>query len=129
MRYPDFIKKSDTIGICAPSCGITEEEKIVKLENAENQLRKLGYKIIETQSVRIQEKGRSASAKQRANEFMELYENPEVKLIIFATGGDFLCEVLDYLDFEKLKLLPPKWIQGYSDITGIEFMFNTILWQ
>ena len=58
---------------------------------------------------------------------MELLENDEVKLIIFATGGDFLCEMLDYLDFEKIKTLKPKWMQGYSDITGISYLFNTIL--
>ena len=127
MRYPENLKIGDTIGICAPSCGIVEEDKIIKLDKAEKQLEEMGYKIIETKSVRTQEKGRSASGKQRAEEFMELYLNPEVKLILFATGGDFLCEILDYLDFEKLKELPPKWMQGYSDITGIEFMFNTIL--
>lgn len=58
---------------------------------------------------------------------MQLWENPEVKLILCATGGDFLCEMLDYLDFEKIKQSKPKWIQGYSDITGLSFLFNTIL--
>jgi muramoyltetrapeptide carboxypeptidase LdcA involved in peptidoglycan recycling len=58
---------------------------------------------------------------------MELLENDEVKMILFATGGDFLCEMLDYLDFEKIKTLKPKWMQGFSDITGINFLFNTIL--
>ena len=100
---------------------------ILQLELAENQLRKMGYKIIETKSVRKENKGRSASGKQRAEEFMELLENKEVKLIIFAAGGDFLIEIFDYLDFEKIKDLKPKWLQGYSDITGIGFLFNTIL--
>ena len=31
------------------------------------------------------------------------------------------------MDFEKIKVLKPKWLQGYSDITGISFLFNTIL--
>ena len=97
------------------------------MEEAENQLRELGYRIIETESVRLEEKGRSTSAQKRANEFMELWEDPEVKLILCATGGDFLCEMLDYLDFEKIKQSKPKWIQGYSDITGLSFLFNTIL--
>ncbi len=127
MNYPESLKKGDLIGICAPSAGISEEEKIKKLEEAENQLRELGYRIIETESVRLEEKGRSTSAQKRANEFMELWEDPEVKLILCATGGDFLCEMLDYLDFEKIKQSKPKWIQGYSDITGLSFLFNTIL--
>lgn len=127
MNYPEKLKKGDTIGICAPSGGIAEKEDILQLELAENQLRKMGYKIIETKSVRKETKGRSVSGKERAKEFMELLENEEVKLIIFAAGGDFLIEIFDYLDFEKIKDLKPKWLQGYSDITGISFLFNTIL--
>lgn len=127
MNYPEKLKKGDTIGICAPSGGIAEKEDILQLELAENQLRKMGYKIIETKSVRKENKGRSASGKERAKEFMELLENEEVKLIIFAAGGDFLIEIFGYLDFEKIKNLKPKWLQGYSDITGISFLFNTIL--
>lgn len=127
MNYPEKLKKGDTIGICAPSGGIAEKEDILQLELAENQLRKMGYKIIETKSVRKETKGRSASGKERTKEFMELLENEEVKLIIFAAGGDFLIEIFDYLDFEKIKDLKPKWLQGYSDITGISFLFNTIL--
>lgn len=127
MNYPENLKIGDTIGICAPSAGISEPEKIEKLEIAEKNLENLGYKIIETDHVRTENFGRSANAKTRAKEFMELYTNKDVKLIIFATGGDFLCEMLDYLDWEKLKNLPPKWLQGYSDITGISYLFNTIL--
>ena len=127
MNYPEKLKKGDTIGICAPSGGIAEIEDILQLELAENQLRKMGYKVIETKSVRKENKGRSASGKQRAEEFMELLKNEEVKLIIFAAGGDFLIEIFDYLNFEEIKNLKPKWLQGYSDITGISFLFNTIL--
>ena len=127
MNYPENLKLGDTIGICAPSAGIVNPEKIEKLELAKKALEEMGYKVIETAHVRTEEKGRSASAKIRAQEFMELYENKDVKLIIFATGGDFLCEMIDYLDWEKLKTLQPKWMQGFSDITGISYLFNTIL--
>lgn len=126
MRYPKKLNIGDTIGICAPSCGI-DLDKIEKLKIAEKNIEKMGYNIIETGSVRKNIKGRSTSAKQRVAEFMKLYENPDVKLIIFATGGDYIFETFEYLDFERLKVLPPKWIQGYSDITGFEFLFNTIL--
>lgn len=127
MNYPEKLKIGDTIGICAPSCGIVNSAKQIKLDNAIIQLKELGYKIIETESVRKEYKGRSTTAQKRAEEFMELYNNPDVKLIIFATGGDFLCEMLDYLNFEELKKLPTKWLQGYSDISSLTFLFNTIL--
>ncbi len=127
MNYPEFLKKGDYIGICAPSDGITKPFKIKKLEAAKEQLIEMGYHVIETESVRKSEKGKSASAEVRAKEFMQLLEDDRIKLIIFAAGGDFLCEMLDYLDFDKIKMLKSKWMQGYSNITSIGFLFNTIL--
>lgn len=126
MRYPESLKIGDTIGICAPSKGAADPEKLEALEKAINQLKNMGYNVIETASVRKDEKGRSAPAKVRAKEFMELWENQEVKLIIYAGGGDFLMEMLDYLDFNKLKNSTPKWTQGFSDITHLSFLLNTI---
>lgn len=124
MNYPEFLKVGDLIGICAPSAGIVKPEKIERLNYAIEALENMGYRVIETPSVRCEENGRSASAKVRAEEFMSLLKNESVKLIIFATGGDFLCEMLDYLDFDRIKKLNPKWMQGYSDITGISYLFN-----
>lgn len=107
--------------------GISKPEKIAKLQKAIEQLKDMGYRVIETESVRKSVQGASTSPEKRAEEFMELLENDEVKSIIFAAGGDFLPEMLDYLDFEKIKTLKPKWLQGYSDITNIGLLFNTIL--
>lgn len=126
MRYPEHLKLGDTIGICAPSSGTIEPEKIQKLELAIKKLKTMGYKVIETQSVRKDEQGRSAPAKIRAKEFMELWNNQEVKLIIYAGGGDFLMEMLEEIDFEALKRSTPKWTQGFSDITHLSFLLNTI---
>lgn len=126
MRYPEKLKIGDTIGICAPSDGISEPEKIEKLETAIKNLEQMGYKVIETESVRTSERGRSTSSKKRAEEFMELWKNEEVKLILYAGGGDFLMEILDELDFEEIKKYPSKWTQGFSDITTISFLLNTI---
>ena len=72
MNYPENLKIGDTIGICAPSAGIVKPEKIEKLDLAINSLEEMGYKVLETASVRKDEKGRSASAEIRAKEFMEL---------------------------------------------------------
>ena len=127
MNYPENLKIGDTIGICAPSAGIGEDEyKIKRYEAAIEQLKEMGYKVIETANVRSDYKARSSSAENRAKEFMELYSNDDVKLIIFASGGEYLCEMMDYLDLDKIKTMKPKWMQGYSDITGISFLFNTI---
>ena len=127
MKFPKKIKYNDIIGVTAPSAGITKEDKILRLDAASENFKKLGFRYIETDNVRTCEKGRSSSGKKRAEEFLKLWENPEVSAIIMATGGDFLVEMLEYLDFEKIKNAEPKWIQGYSDITGLAFIITTIL--
>lgn len=127
MRYPENLKIGDTIGICAPSDGIVEPEKIEKLNKAIEQLENIGYKVIETESVRKSIIGRSASAAKRAEEFMSLMKNDDVKLILYAGGGDFLMEMLEELDFEEMSKMKPKWTQGFSDITTISFLLNVVL--
>lgn len=126
MRYPEKLKIGDTIGICAPSSGTVEPDKLERLDKAIEQFKQLGYKVIETASVREDTQGRSAEGVVRAQEFMELWENEDVKLIIYAGGGDFLMEMLDYIDFSELKNSKPKWTQGFSDITHLSFLLNTI---
>lgn len=127
MKYPEYIKKGDTIGITAPSDGITGEAKIKRFENAKNNLIKMGYKVIETSNVRNSYKERSGTGKQRAEEFTKLWMNDDVKAIICASGGDFEAETLEYLDFELLKNSKPKWVQGYSDSTNLTFTLATML--
>ena len=124
MRYPDFLIKGDKIGVTAPSDGNKKETDFARLDNAKDKLEKLGFPVIETASVRKSEKGRSAEGKIRAAELMSLVENPEVKAIVSAKGGDFLCEMLPFLDYEKINQYP-KWYQGYSDNTGLVFPITT----
>ncbi len=127
MRYPNFIMQGDIIGVTAPSEGIIKEKELIRLDNVKNNLNGLGYKYIETENVRQNKMGRSANAKIRAEEFMKLWNNKEVSAIIMAKGGDFLTEILDYLNFDEIHKGEIKWIQGYSNITILTFLFTTML--
>lgn len=127
MKYPAFIQKGDTIAITAPSMGFYKEEQLREYDQAIRNLEKMGFTVIETENVRMDEAGRSSSAIERAKQFEQVWENEKVVAIICAKGGDFACEMLDYLDFEKLKNTKPKWLQGFSDITNLGFVFTTHL--
>ena len=127
MIYPNALKKGDTIATTAMSDGITDPNKLKRIDNAIDQIKEMGYEFLETSNTRTSYKGRSSSAKERAEQFTELWQNEKVKSIIMITGGDFLLETLEQLDFEELKKYPPKWVKGYSDITGITFLLTTIL--
>lgn len=126
MIYPQFIKKGDTIGVAAPSDGITEELKVKRLDNAIKKMNDYGYKIIETASVRKSKKGKSNESSIQSKELENLFLNKDINAIICASGGDFLLEMLPYFDFSKV-LKNPKWIQGYSDPTGLLFTITTNL--
>lgn len=127
MIYPKNIQLGDIIATTAPSGGITEDIKILTLDNAINNIKKLGYGYRETQNVRTEFLGRSSSAEQRAKQFTTLWNSDDVSAIIFAAGGDFLVEILDYIDFKEIQRCKPKWLQGFSDITGLNFIITTML--
>lgn len=124
MIYPKFIKKGDTIGITALSNGVTEKEELTRLNLARENLQKAGFHTIETKNVRTSDKGRSSSGKERARQLEELYQNSNVSIIIGATGGDFLLEMLSDLNWDLIQQ-NPKWLQGYSDLTGLLFIITT----
>ncbi len=127
MKYPKFIQKGDKIAVTAPSAGFCKEEQLQEYDNAIKNIQKMGFQFWETENVRTCENARSSSAKERAKQFMQVWEDESVRAIICAKGGDFACEMLDYLDFERLKKLSPKWLQGFSDITNLGFVLTTNL--
>ena len=126
MIYPEFLKEHDTIGVTAPSDGITDKVKLKRLDNAIKNFEDRSFIIKETPNVRCSVKGRSSSSKERAEELERLYKDDNVKTIITSGGGDFLLEMLSELDFNVIKD-NPKWLQGYSDPTGLLFTITTNL--
>lgn len=126
MIYPKGILKNACIGVTSPSDGITKKEKIYRLDNAIKKFNELGFKIKETNNVRTSIKGRSSSAKTRARELEDLFKDDNVSAIICSSGGDFLLEMLSELDFGVIKN-NPKWLQGFSDPTGLLYTITTNL--
>ena len=94
--YPEKIKNGDTLGITAVSMPANKDKIDLSIKNIES----LGLNVIETNNVR-QNGIVSSNAKTRAEELLELYKNPEVKYIIAARGGEFLMEMLPFLNEHK----------------------------
>ena len=125
MKKISFLCEGNGIGITAPSDGNSKQTDLVRLENGKMNLEERGYRVKETASVRMSKRGRSAEKQVRADEFMSLIADPEINWIVCAKGGDFLLEILPYLDLELIRK-NPKWIQGYSDNTGILYPVTTL---
>lgn len=120
MKYPEFIQKGGTIGICAPSAGVGR--KMNDFDRSVSYLKGLGYSIKESESVRVNDP-RSTDAANRGKELNELFEDDSVDCIMCAAGGDFLDEMIPYADFELMKQ-NPKWLYGMSDPTGLLFPYT-----
>jgi muramoyltetrapeptide carboxypeptidase len=126
LIYPDNLEKGTIIGVTATSAGLADPIDWIRMDNGISHFAKLGYPVTETDHVRKDEKGRSCDGRTRAVELMELFADSRVRVIVTATGGEYLMEMLSYVDFAVLAD-NPTWLQGYSDTTGIAFTVTTNL--
>ena len=123
MLYPRFLEKNDIIGITAPSQGVGDH--LASFKKSIKTLEEYGYKIKETASVR--NKGMvSTTGEKRSQELDEVITDKNVKMIICASGGDFLLEMLPTINWKNIKQ-SPKWIMGYSDPTAFLYITTTKL--
>lgn len=121
MRYPSFLKKDGTIGVIAPSFGVSGYPYQPQYENGVKKLKKLGYKIKEGKYIYGITKCASAPAKERAEDVMNAFLDPEVDFIMSVAGGELMNQILPYVDFKTLSHCTPKYVMGYSDNTHLTF--------
>ena len=125
MIYPKFIKPNDCIGVPAPSAGAYSIQKINRTNRAKEVFQELGYRTVLSKNILKCSRGRSSSAKERAQELSDMFQNKDIDFIICAAGGEFLMEILPYVNFELLKE-NPKFVAGFSDPTGLLFPITTL---
>lgn len=123
MIYPKKLKENDIIEIISPSNGV-KSKKIKKFEKAVENLNSYGFNVIEDKYVRNSENGVSSSAFNRSVELNKAIRDTDVKALIACSGGDYLVQILDLINFNYIKK-NIKWIQGQSDITPLLFYITT----
>ncbi|TWT01010.1 S66 peptidase family protein [Planomicrobium sp. CPCC 101079] len=102
-----------TIGVTAPSSGLQEVlHPLLHLTKERQESR--GFDVIIGETPWTQHEAKSAPAKKRASELMEMLMDDSIDLIFPPWGGEMLIEILEHLDFNRIE---PKWILGYSDIS------------
>ncbi len=117
MYYPKFLKDNDTIGITALSSGVGH--KMDSFNESVSYIQNQGFKVYETKNVRNDSEP-SSSALDRAKQFHQILNDPNISAIFCAAGGDFQIETMPYIDFDEIKK-HPKWILGASDPTNLLF--------
>jgi muramoyltetrapeptide carboxypeptidase LdcA involved in peptidoglycan recycling len=126
LLYPKSLEKGNKVGVTATSDGFVTPTDLVRLESGVKHFNDMGYPIVVTDNVRTSCKGRSSDGPTRARELMELITDTNIGTIFTACGGDYLVEMLPYINFDLIKA-NPKWIQGFSDTTVLVFPITTNL--
>jgi len=127
MRYGNFLQDGGTIGFVAPSFGCNIEPYRSGFDHALSRFRSMGYGIWTGPNVYEGSGiGISNSPDLCADEFMDAYCGDQADVIISCGGGELMCGILPYVDFDKIASSDPKWFMGYSDNTNLTFLLPTL---
>lgn len=114
ISYP-LLERNATIGVTAPSSGVSEEHHSL-LESALKRMEEKSFQVVTGKTLWTQDKEKSGPARKRADEFNQMMQDENIQMIFPPWGGELLIEILDFVDFDALQ---PKWIVGYSDISTL----------
>lgn len=111
--YPKLSLRS--IGVTAPSSGVSSEYHYILDQAIARQISR-GFEVTVGNTAWIQTFAKSAPAKTRAAELMEMLADPKIDIVMPPWGGELLIEILEHVDFQKIE---PKWVVGYSDTSAL----------
>ena len=127
MRYPQNLKKGGTIGFVAPSFGCATEPYKSAFLNAQKKFQEMGYQCQLGPNCYASEGiGISNTPEKCGKELTESYRSGENDCLISCGGGELMCEILEYVDFDAIREAPPKWYLGYSDNTNFTYLLTTL---
>lgn len=121
MISPPNLQKGELVAFAAPARSISKQE----LQTAINMLIEQGFRYRLDDEVLAVRNQFAGDAKHRTNHFQRLLDDPDVKAILCARGGYGSLQIIDQLDFSQFKKTP-KWIVGYSDITVLHALLQSI---
>lgn len=115
MLLPGFLKENDKIALVAPSGRLQKYE----LDSALKYISDWGFEAEFGKNIFkdfYMGYHYAGTDKERAEDFQDALDNPEIKAIWCCRGGYGSVKIIDRLNFDKF-LENPKWIIGYSDIS------------
>ena len=118
---PEYLKKGDTVGILATARKID----LATLEPGIKLLESWGLKVVIGKTIGKEQNQLAGADWQRATDFQEMLDNPNIKAILAAKGGYGTVRIVDRIDFTNFKK-KPKWIVGFSDVTVLHSHINNM---
>lgn len=127
MRYPDFLQDGGCIGFVAPSFGCNIEPYRSAFDNAQRKFQQMGYQLkLGPNCYEGKGIGISNTPDQCGKELNDFFRDGEAEVLISCGGGELMCEVLPFVDFDQLRSGKPKWYLGFSDNTNMTFLLPTL---
>ena len=117
LIHPPYLKTGDTVAIVSPSSVLKNRDKDA-VDKAVQLLKSWGLNTVLGKHIYKQYGHFAGSDEERSSDFQKAMDDPKIKAIWCTRGGYGSVRILDKLDYTKFKQ-NPKWIIGYSDITGI----------
>jgi len=119
LLRPPALQKGATIGVVAPSYSPREGW----LTRGVKALERAGFQVLLDSELMTFRRFTRKEDERRAENFIAMWVNPEVKAIIGGTGGYGAVRMLPYLEPEVFRL-HPKIFVGYSDVTALHLWLN-----
>ena len=113
---PRRLKTGDTIGLVAPGSYISETE----LKDSIKNLEALGFKVVYTEKILLQNGYFSGTDEQRAEDLTNMFKRNDVAGIVCTRGGYGCARILPLLDYDVIEE-NPKVLIGYSDVTALNY--------
>lgn len=121
MVTPPALLYGDKVGLVATARKISLEE----LKEGLDLIKSWGLIPVIGKTIGLEDNQYAGTDFQRAQDFQEMLDNPEIKAIWCARGGYGTVRIIDQLDFYKF-VKYPKWIVGYSDVTVLHSYIHKI---
>ena len=115
MIRPAYLQPGDTVGLMIVSSPMVhrpgQTDTLIEVVKSWGVNVKCGKNLFEHEATPF-----NVTDQERAQEFMEMVNDPNIKAIVFYRGGYGAIRTLEYVDFEQVRK-NPKWIVGFSDVT------------
>jgi len=118
---PDYLKKGDTVGILATARKID----LATLQPGIKLLESWGLNVVIGKTIGKEQNQLAGPDWQRATDFQEMLDNPNIKAIWAAKGGYGTVRIVDRINFDNFKK-KPKWVIGFSDVTVMHSHINNM---
>lgn len=119
---PSVLKQGDTIGIIAPSTGVSDPDDFRKAKEA---LDYFGLKMKIGDNVLKGSGYKTRSIEERLSDLHKFFEDKDVNAIICIRGGYGSPQILDGINYDLIRKNPKIFI-GYSDITAMHLAINKL---